>query len=44
VTGSLGYIPKEQISVTDEDWEKNSIIVEALEDLDDVDEVFHNMV
>jgi transcriptional/translational regulatory protein YebC/TACO1 len=43
ITGSLGYIPKELVSVSDEDWEKNSAIIDALEALDEVDVVYHNM-
>lgn len=40
---SLQYVSKAPVECTDEDFEKNMEIVEALEELDDVDSVEHNM-
>ena len=40
---SLAYVSKAPVECSDEDFEKNMDIVEALEDLDDVDSVEHNM-
>lgn len=39
----LVYISKAPVEVSDSDFEKNMQIIEALEDLDDVDRVEHNM-
>jgi YebC/PmpR family DNA-binding regulatory protein len=41
---SLTYVSKAPVEVSDKDFEKNMEIIEALEDLDDVDSVQHNMV
>lgn len=40
---SLAYVSKAPVEVNDEDFEKNMQIIDALEDLDDVDSVEHNM-
>jgi len=40
---SLGYVSKAPVECTDEEFESNMAIVDALEDLDDVDSVEHNM-
>lgn len=40
---SLVYVSKAPVECSDEDFEKNMLIIEALEDLDDVDSVEHNM-
>eukprot|EP00527_Entomoneis_sp_CCMP2396_P005436 CAMPEP_0198140898 /NCGR_PEP_ID=MMETSP1443-20131203/3987_1 /TAXON_ID=186043 /ORGANISM="Entomoneis sp., Strain CCMP2396" /LENGTH=290 /DNA_ID=CAMNT_0043803469 /DNA_START=77 /DNA_END=949 /DNA_ORIENTATION=+ len=40
---TLSYVTKAPVEVPDEDFEKNMDIIEALEDLDDVDCVEHNM-
>lgn len=40
---SLAYISKAPVECTDEDFEKNCVIIDALEELDDVDSVEHNM-
>lgn len=40
---SLAWISKAPVECTDEDFEKNMAIIEALEELDDVDSVEHNM-
>jgi len=40
---SLVYVSKAPVEVSDEDFEKNMEIIDALEDLDDVDSVEHNM-
>ena len=40
---SLAWIAKAPVECTDEDFEKNMEIVDALEELDDVDSVEHNM-
>jgi transcriptional/translational regulatory protein YebC/TACO1 len=40
---SLAWISKAPVECSDEDFEKNMNIIEALEDLDDVDSVEHNM-
>lgn len=39
----LVYVSKAPVEVSDEDFEKNMQIIDALEDLDDVDSVEHNM-
>lgn len=39
----LVYISKAPVEVSDEDFEKNMSIIDALEELDDVDSVEHNM-
>ena len=43
VSMKLGHISKAPVEVSDEDFEKNMQIIDALEDLDDVDSVEHNM-
>eukprot|EP00980_Cylindrotheca_fusiformis_P015425 scaffold4343_cov144-Cylindrotheca_fusiformis.AAC.3 len=40
---SLAWISKAPVECSDEDFEKNMEIIEALEELDDVDSVEHNM-
>jgi transcriptional/translational regulatory protein YebC/TACO1 len=40
---SLAWVSKAPIECNDEDFEKNMAIIEALEELDDVDSVEHNM-
>jgi transcriptional/translational regulatory protein YebC/TACO1 len=40
---SLTWVSKAPVECTDEDFEKNMEIVDALEELDDVDSVEHNM-
>ena len=40
---SLAYVSKAPVECSDEDFEKNMEIIEALEELDDVDSVEHNM-
>mmetsp|Transcript_3476 Transcript_3476/g.5024 ORF Transcript_3476/g.5024 Transcript_3476/m.5024 type:complete len:292 (+) Transcript_3476:167-1042(+) len=40
---SLVYVSKAPVECTEEEFEKNMDIVDALEDLDDVDSVEHNM-
>jgi len=41
---SLVYVSKAPVECSDDDFEKNMQIIEALEDLDDVDSVEHNML
>ncbi|KAL7466590.1 hypothetical protein ACHAXS_006885 [Conticribra weissflogii] len=40
---SLAHVSKAPVECTEEDFEKNMAIIDALEDLDDVDSVEHNM-
>lgn len=40
---SLGYVSKAPVEVSDEEFESNMGVIEALEELDDVDTVEHNM-
>lgn len=40
---SLSYVSKAPVECSEKDFEKNMAIVDALEDLDDVDSVEHNM-
>lgn len=40
---SLAWVTKAPVECTDEDFEKNMEIIDALEELDDVDSVEHNM-
>lgn len=40
---SLAYVSKAPVECTEDDFEKNMNIVDALEELDDVDSVEHNM-
>jgi transcriptional/translational regulatory protein YebC/TACO1 len=40
---SLAYVSKAPVECSDDDFDKNMQIIEALEDLDDVDSVEHNM-
>lgn len=40
---SLVYVSKAPVECTDDDFDKNMNIVDALEELDDVDSVEHNM-
>ena len=39
----LVHVPKVVVDCTDEDFENNMLAIEALEGLDDVDSVEHNM-
>ncbi|MBX9744555.1 MAG: YebC/PmpR family DNA-binding transcriptional regulator, partial [Chlamydiales bacterium] len=39
----LAMVPKVWIQVSDEDADKNIVLIEWLENLDDVDAVYHNM-
>lgn len=43
VKTSLVYVSKAPVECSEEDFEKNMQVIEALEDLDDVDSVEHNM-
>jgi transcriptional/translational regulatory protein YebC/TACO1 len=40
---SLVHVSKAPVECSDEDFEKNMDIIDALEELDDVDSVEHNM-
>jgi transcriptional/translational regulatory protein YebC/TACO1 len=40
---SLVHVSKAPVECSDEDFEKNMSIIDALEELDDVDSVEHNM-
>ena len=40
---ALRYITKAPVEVSDADFDKNMAIIDALEELDDVDSVEHNM-
>jgi transcriptional/translational regulatory protein YebC/TACO1 len=40
---SLAWVSKAPVECSDEDFEKNMQVIEALEELDDVDSVDHNM-
>jgi YebC/PmpR family DNA-binding regulatory protein len=40
---TLAWIPKAPVECTDDDFDKNMEIIDALEELDDVDSVEHNM-
>lgn len=40
---ALTYVPKAPVEVSDDDFENNMKIIDALEELDDVDSVEHNM-
>jgi transcriptional/translational regulatory protein YebC/TACO1 len=40
---SLAWVSKAPVEVSDEDFDKNMVVIEALEELDDVDSVDHNM-
>lgn len=42
-TASLVYIPQTKVQVNDEDFNKNMAMIDTLEEMDDVDAVFHNM-
>jgi transcriptional/translational regulatory protein YebC/TACO1 len=39
----LAYVSKAPVECSEEEFEKNMVIVDALEELDDVDSVEHNM-
>ena len=45
ITGSssLGYIPNSKVDINDDDIEKNSNLIDDIEELEDVDQIFHNM-
>jgi transcriptional/translational regulatory protein YebC/TACO1 len=40
---TLAHVSKAPVECTDEDFDKNMNIIDALEELDDVDSVEHNM-
>ena len=40
---SLSHVSKAPVECSEEDFEKNMVIIDALEELDDVDSVEHNM-
>lgn len=40
---SLGHVSKAPVECSEEDFEKNMELIDALEDLDDVDSIEHNM-
>jgi transcriptional/translational regulatory protein YebC/TACO1 len=40
---SLTWVSKAPVECSDEDFDKNMDVIEALEELDDVDSVEHNM-
>lgn len=40
---TLAYVSKAPVECTDADFDKNMGIIDALEELDDVDSVEHNM-
>jgi transcriptional/translational regulatory protein YebC/TACO1 len=40
---TLGYLPKDLVSVTEEQFEQNMEIIDILDGVDDVETVFHNM-
>ncbi len=42
-SSNLMYLPKERVTTSDTDYDKNAALVEGFENLDDVDTVFHNM-
>ena len=39
----LGYIPTSKIDINDDDIEKNLSLIDDIEELEDVDQIFHNM-
>ena len=39
----LGMIPKNLVEISDQDADANITLIEWLENLDDVDAVYHNM-
>ena len=39
----LGYIPTSKIDINDDDIEKNLNLIDDIEELEDVDKIFHNM-
>ena len=43
IMNEIRYIPQNYISLNDEDKEKIYNLIETLEDLDDVQDVYHNM-
>lgn len=43
-SSSLAYLPTELVKVSDEDAQRNFDLIDSLEDLDDVDVVYHNML
>lgn len=43
ILNEVRYIPNNTITLSDEDKEKIYNLIEALEDLDDVQDVYHNM-
>ena len=40
---SIAMLPKTWVEVSEEVWNQNMGLIEALEELDDVEEVYHNM-
>ena len=45
ITGNsmLGYIPQSKIDMKDDDIEKNLDLIDDIEGLEDVDQIYHNM-
>lgn len=42
-SASLVYIPQSKVKLNEDDYNKNMALIETLEEMDDVDAVFHNM-
>lgn len=41
---SIEYIPLERLEISQDDYDKNMIAIQAFQSLDDVDVVYHNMI
>jgi transcriptional/translational regulatory protein YebC/TACO1 len=39
----LGYIPQSKIDMNDDDKDKNLSLIDDIEELEDVDQIYHNM-
>jgi len=39
----LGYIPQAKIDLNDDDIDKNIALIDDIEELEDVDQIYHNM-
>jgi transcriptional/translational regulatory protein YebC/TACO1 len=39
----LGYIPQAKIDLNDDDIDKNMALIDDIEELEDVDQIYHNM-
>ena len=39
----LGYIPSSKIDMNDDDIDNNLSLIDDIEELEDVDQIFHNM-